>query len=92
MGPIVTLPPCLVWHPTADIPRNRRNLVVARLSGRFNGVAFDVGYTAEFRDNASDQREKRVLTALQAVIDKALTEVVERLNRSRPGAASVAAP
>jgi len=85
-GPgFVMLPLCFLWEPTYDALRNRRNIVNARLSGRFNSVPFDVGYIAQFRDNLSDQQEKRVLNALQAVIDKALTEVAQRLNVGRIG-------
>jgi hypothetical protein len=44
------------------------------------GVRFDVGHTAQFQDNPSERQEMRLLTALQNAIDKALTEVAERLN------------
>jgi hypothetical protein len=80
-----TLPMCIWWQPIYQALHTRGNSVNARLSGKFDGVAFDVGHTAEFKYNAPDQEERRVLTALQAVIDKALTAVVERLNVARPG-------
>jgi hypothetical protein len=61
-----------------------RNVMSARLSGRFYSVAFSAGYSAEYEDHSPHLQEVRVLSALQAVIDQALTEINERLNPGTP--------
>jgi hypothetical protein len=70
-----------------------RNIVRARLSGRFDSIAFDASYSAEYEDHSPDLQEDRVLSALQVVIDKALAEIVERLNPgTRPTSERVTPP
>jgi hypothetical protein len=75
---------CFVTPSIAAEERRSRNVVSVRLSGIFNGIAFSDGYDAKYEDHVPDRQEYRVLTALQAVIDKALADLHERLDRDTP--------
>jgi len=77
---------CLITPSIAEEVRSSRNVMSARLTGTFEGVPFSEGYDAKYEHHVPDRQEDRVLTVLQAVIDKALTDVHERLNGVKPGA------
>ena len=61
---------CWVTPNIAYELRRRRNVVSAHLSGAFAGIPFRAGYYTEYEDHVPDRQEKRVLSALQAAIDK----------------------
>jgi hypothetical protein len=74
---------CLVTPSIAVEVRRSRNVVNVQLTGTFDGIAFNDAYHAEYEHHVPDRQEERVLSALQGVIDKALTDVHERINTGK---------